>query len=686
AAGRVSGLDIEGQKHEYLDYALDNFSNSERIDSFLEFADYALSGLPEEQKLELSSYYQLTDLFLTLAAKDMSFYLKNKIGLLHSLRQFLQVNSVEKPELVDLFLNLLHHEKIAADPNTAIEYIREVVSINTILTSNEALSFILETLTYYQQESLFHKLWKEIEQDKLTYQSIILFINNHPQYDGLLHRYLMERFKQVVRVDEILSELKGMLESPNLLANETFKSISIKKLSSAITYNSFNEILAIKNFSIEQESTEFNRYKMGLLASGMIVFLRSIRLDELTVKEIVSFRQIFTKGLNARDFKDPKVKENYLIANALYELLSNPAQAGTYNLGALTGASRGKLRSTLKKLFRNQINEDFFPLLFTAFETEDNGVDHQGLLEYLIRNSDDMTILSFIRDNTRLIDLYPLFKASLKKYLITDPESIWKKKSLRKELKLIKSYSLKNLLKEVETATAGPVVRFLKQYGLKLLVMVVLFGGVGGGAWYGVNMLFSKDKTPASVVKTTETSVSAASKDTNATPAESTVTLDAFKQSGEGTVGQTFSINMEGKRAKKVYGQVENGKQSILLTDIKDENYLLDLTPPSETSPFDENMILREGFTLSSTEHDFTGDREPEIVLAASDHSTESYIWIFNLDGNETAGELLTPLLAQKSEAKVELSGNKLILSDDQPGLTFEFSNQEQKFVEAFNQ
>lgn len=683
SAERISGVDIGGQKHEYLDYVLDSFNKSARIDSFLEFADHALTGLPEEQKLELSSYYQLTDLFLTLSGKESALYEKNKLGFLHSLQKFLRVNSTEKPDLVEFFLNLLHQDKIAADPNTALDYIQTVISINTILRTDHALFFILETLKYYQLDPLFDKLWKEIEQDPLTYQSIIRYINDHPDYNGLLERYLMVQFNQVVQVEEILSKVKQMLEPPYLLANETFTSISIKKLSAGITDNSFKDLLAIKNFSIDRENPEFSRFKMSLFANGMIVLLRSIRLEELTVKEIQSFGQIFTKGLNVRDFKDARVKENYLITKALYEVVSNPTHADTYNLGALTGTSRGKLRNTLKQVLRSQSNPEYFPLLFMAFETEGNGVDYQELLEYLIKNSDNHTILSFIRGNTRLIDQYPFFRASLKKYLITHPESIWKNKALRKELKLIKSYSLKNLLKEVETETAAPLVKFLKQYGLKFLVVLVLFGGVGGGSWYGVNMLVSKDKAPAPVIKTAKKAEDTLKEDQNQTPVESIATLDSFKPSSAGTEGHTFTIDLEGKTAKNIYGQVISGKQNILLTDNSDHPWSLDLLTEPDESPFDENLILKEGFALSSIEHDFTGDGQPEVVLAASDNSTESYIWIFAMDGTEYEGQPLTPLLTEKGKAEVQLEGNKLILSAGEPA--YEYSNEVQKFVEAKN-
>lgn len=90
----------------------------------------------------------------------------------------------------------LHQEKMAADPKTALDYIQSVVSLNSILRCDEATLFILETLNYYQRDPLFYKLWKEIEQDKETYQSIVQFMINHPDNNGLLEGYLMERLKR----------------------------------------------------------------------------------------------------------------------------------------------------------------------------------------------------------------------------------------------------------------------------------------------------------------------------------------------------------------------------------------------------------------------------------------------------------------------------------------------------------
>lgn len=156
--------------------------------------------------------------------------------------------------------------------------------------------------------------------------------------------------------------------------------------------------------------------------------------------------------------------------------------------------------------------------------------------------------------------------------------------------------------------------------------MLVLFGGVGGGAWFGANKFFGKDNKPAPVLKTAEKAGGKLTAGTTEPSVESTVALDSFKSSIEGKDGQTFLIELNGKQAKNIYGQVQGGKQTLYLTTNTGNLWPLDLPNISGASPFGDNMILKSEFSLSSTEHDFTGDGVQEIVLAARDKSAETYI------------------------------------------------------------
>ena len=303
ADGRISGVAIEGERHEYIEFALSHFSKSERIDDFLDFAEASLSGLPTEQQLELSSYYQLTDLYLTLNGGDTSIYSKNKVGFVTGLMKFLQVHHEEKPEMVELFLKLLREEKMAADEDFALDYIQAVLNINKILGRDEPFSFILETVNYHRNHPLFGQLWKLLEQDKPSHERILNLMNGNPGYGVVLEQYFGERFKPVTRVEDILRELKLMLGAPFLLNIEKFIMVVMDKVESSLKreQNIFKAVLAIKDFRLDKEDLPFFDFKQRLIESSERALLEQIRPSELTREDIMNFGKIFSKGMKGNE-------------------------------------------------------------------------------------------------------------------------------------------------------------------------------------------------------------------------------------------------------------------------------------------------------------------------------------------------------------------------------------------------
>lgn len=667
ANDRISGLDISGQKHEYLDFALDHFSQSKRMDDFFAFAETALSGLPEEQKLEVASYYQLTSLYQTLNSNDDALYKENKLGFLNSLQKFLQVNSDEKQPLVELFLQILAMEKYAGDPATALDYIRAVVSINQVVRSDEALSFILETLNYYQNAQLFHKLWKLVEQDNRSYKAILMFINVHPNYDRLLELYLDERFNRIIRVEDILRELKSMLGSPYLLSIEKFKSVVITKIEASLKQesNAFTAVLAIKDFKVDMADKDFLDFKQKMFGRSVWVMLDHIRPKELTTQDIMTFGKIFNQPINPRDMKDGKAKDNYLMTDALYQVLSMPSQASPNQLKSLSRSGRELVREILQQLLRVKVSTEHIPVLHVAYGSEHGEVDYEMLFKHLIQYSDDKTMMIFIKDHSNLVGIDVPFRSALRGYLVSDPKSVWRNKKYYKELKLIRKSSFKNFLKEVETETASPLVKFFKKYGVKLLIAVVVLGGAGGAAWFGVDYYSSKHSTKK--VASTPAAEKSVKK------AENIVSLDQFKKLSEEKVdGENFSLPLDGKQFEKIVGHA----QGVTLTDRQEGNFQLDLKTEREVSPF-ENGQLKDGFSLVGTEYDFDpNDKTYEVVLVANNSATvESYLWVYSIE-SDMKNETLEPLpLNYNSEGitDVKLATKKLTLTQGESEVAYEF-------------
>jgi len=674
ASSRISGVNLSGQQHEYLEFAMHHFTESERMDDFFEFTERTLAGLPEGQKLELTSYYQLTAIYLTLNEHAAPFYEKNKIGFLQSLLTFLQVNGEEKPDLQELFLTLLKEEKFATERASAIDYLHAVIAINAFVRSDEVLSFILDTLMHYQHDPLFGQLWRVIGQDKPTHEALVLFMNGHSDYQQLLEHYLTERFKQQIQMEEILAEVNVMLATPYLLEIEPFRFILRKKITAAVESDKapFKAVLALKNFRID-----YRQLKQELLRHAMVALLRSIRLQDLTIADIKAFGEIFTKELNVTDMKDMRAKENYLVANALYQFIRFPSQAETYNLKLLTISAREQLREILQRLLRDRPSLDEIPLLYIAFDTERDGVNYQGVLAYLINYSDDKKLLSFIKSNAQLVESDYAFKGTLRDYLIRHPKSIWKKKMLRKDLQLVKNIRFKQFLKEVETATANPVVKFLKKNGLKLLTALFIVGGVGGGTWFGLDYLFGKNELPKAG-KTSKT-VATTKKPLKGTTEESdSIQLDSFTRWSIGDPDQTIKINRAGNQATITFG--EDHPNGILLYD-QNKVWPLKLPAILDQTPFAGNDMLMAGFSTYMMQHDFDDDETPEVVIVVSDRKSESFVWIFKTSGLHLEEEPLHLIYSAKGLKDVRLDGPKLILPKGEQVLIFEYSTKEQTFI-----
>ena len=163
-----------------------------------------------------------------------------------------------------------------------------------------------------------------------------------------------------------------------------------------------------------------------------------------------------------------RAKDKYLIIDALYQLLSMPARADSYDLRSLSKGQREQVRDILQQQLRQNPSVEHLGLLDIAYGSDYDEVDYGSLLRHLIQYSDDKTVLFFIQKSQLLVGRDVRFKNLLLRYFVSDPRSIWNDKTYRKELKSIRNSSFNRLLKEVELETAkNPIVKFIKKKSLK---------------------------------------------------------------------------------------------------------------------------------------------------------------------------------------------------------------------------
>jgi hypothetical protein len=462
--GSITGGDLFGIQHEYLELAWQNASASETLDDFFEFAERILSGLPEATKLELISYDQLTALYQTLAKSDMSFYKKNKTGFLNSLLKFLQADKDQKTDLVELFIQLLPKSKFDIESETIVDSLRAVLEFNKLEPHEETLFFIHEILSQTEDEAIFHQLWSVLEADKVLYPSVLQFLNNSLDHECLLARHLDEKFRPVTQMEDLLAALKKLMATvPGLVKNEHFRTLMLKKSSKAVhdAPDPFIPVQRVIDLEFSDHHTEF---KDLMMVSSEKALLDRIDLDTITLQDLRTFGRLSSGKLTG--LIQEEISNKHLILKELNDLFSTPTFSEALYLKPLTENIREQLREVMKKVLSKDISKQYFEHILFAFDDSQGGIDYSQLFNYLSKHADDQIMLAFISWTLKKGSPDFDYHRSLKNYLIFNTNSIWKNKAVRKELLNIPNNSLKKILKDVQNETASGFVKFIKRYGI----------------------------------------------------------------------------------------------------------------------------------------------------------------------------------------------------------------------------
>jgi hypothetical protein len=634
-----SGVELEGQ-HEYLNFAWESLVAGIHLNPFFEFAERVLSGLPVEQQIELSSYYQLTVIYLS-----GSDYEGNQLELLFSLLKFLKVNHQEKSDLEQLIIQLLQKKVLAGNLDTAKDYLWAVLEFNQFTENDTGLAFILNTLVHHKDHPIYHELWKIIEMDQRTFYPLFDFINKQPDYENLVDLYLSKKFSDLHRVEEILYELKKwVVTDPYLLDYDLFQSRMIEKVANAVgdATEPFFAAKVVRNLHFENET-----FKERLMILSEIALLHTIDMDKITIEEILSYRQLTTRKLTKQLVKEEGMIHKLQLMTVLTELFNPEVGDIHLVLEPLAESSRGEIKEMLRRVLQNQLSPDYFPPLLIAF----NDDEYPELFAYLSKHGDTTLILSFIKwmvKTTYRPD--PSYTRALKTYLKSDPKSIWKDKKARKELKEIQSFGFKKLMVEVEKATSSLGVKFLKRYGGRLSILLLVIA-IGFGGFFLYDVIFDKDQTEA---------VSSAKKPAIAKANEiekKEISIEPFEK---WTEEEPLLVDVNGGQLKLAFGQTNPlGGKSLVLTDKGNVETPLDLVTDLGSTPFQESGVLKEGFSLYQAEHDFDENGVPEVVIMALNQASESFVWVFEyLEENNS----FITKLAVIGMSNAKLEGNHLIL------------------------
>jgi hypothetical protein len=553
--------------------------------------------------------------------------------------------------------------------NGDIEIFKAVLESNQNSLKDEELAFILNTLEQYQNQSVFHELWKMIQVHENTYKHVVEFINQNPDYTYLIKTFLDEKFNLITVVD-ILAQIDKLLEtSPYILKNRYFQQLAIQKTAYAVgnSYDLFIAVSMVKAFQVTNPDVDFSIIKDKMMVYSEIALLNELDLQNLTLKDIDTYADISTGTLNAKDLKNKRIISNYNILKVLHELFHTPLVSVGVILQQLSPASREELREVLKNLLRRNISEEYFQHILAAFDDDEGCYHYPQLFAYLSKNADEKLMLSFIMWTAKNLQLDHHYHRALKAYLKSHPRSVWKSKSAKKELQLISTSSFRKLLKEVESESASSVVKFFKRYGVQLSSVLLITLAVAGGLYFGNDLLADK-KIKEPVAKSNKAAAREPVKNLDFTPFKEWISEEPF----------VFDLN--GEQQKITFGQANpTGGKGLVLTDSQNIETPFDLVIDSEVSPFDDKGVLKEEFSLYHTDYDFDANGNSEVVFMALSQTFESFVWVYSpIFENGSVG--LRADLALKGMSDAKLVDNTLKLLGNQ-GQSEVYAYLNQQFV-----
>jgi hypothetical protein len=597
---------------------------------------------------------------------------EKKSGLLqvNSLLISLKEENAAKEDFEKQFLHILHQEKAAVDRVTAIDFVQAVLEFNQIGLHDMGLAFILNTLEHHYKNPLFYKLWKLIEDNISTYEPLMEFIALNPDYKDILDPYLNEKLDHNC-VEDILNEVdKLLLTSPFLVKNKGFQTNVIKKTAYAVGDSSdiFKAASVVKEFRFTNPEDDFSKLKDMMMVYSEIALLDEIDLQSITLHDIDSFKELTTGKLNTKEIKDKRIISKYKIMKVLVELFSSSVVSVGLVLPQLSLQDRNELREVLKNILPTNLQEKYFQHLLAAFDNEDGSYHYTQLFSYLGKNADDTLIFSFIKWTANHLRIDHHYHRGLKSYLITHPRSVWKNKIVRKELQSIPSSNFRKLVKEVQNEKANLFFKFFKKYGFQCSIVALIILVLGSGGYYAFSLIGNKDTVAASKNKEFATSEQVKKEEVSADPFREWTKDAPLKVSNDQIVLTFGEVNPEG------------GK-SIVLKESQNIETKIELPAELETSPFDENGVLLEGYQFYGTEHDFDQDGTPEIVITAKNITLESFVWVYSYNSSsEQVENRLVPKLAIKGMDNAQLEDNKLSLLTG-GGYTEVYSFENQEFV-----
>lgn len=534
---RFANVELQGDDHEYLNFAWEHIQEPDRMIPFFEFADEVLAPADKAKALAVSTYYELCALY-RIEAGDYTVYERNKAGVLHGIYGYLQAYGIKREERMNrLFIRLFDHERETITsrnlpPLDAVELVIDYYGIAEESSQRPFIVFLILVANAgksAQQSEYVAEVYKALAANQPLF--VAFFNQVFVQYGAQLAKplfedYLEERIKNLSKHKDVLKELTFWLNNtPDALGNVFFREKFATKLPELLEHDRrfvagtldihrfFDTFVIAKPYA-----QAFEGFREDVLSEVDQCLLWKLELNALSEEDYDNVIRIMKERKKTfRESLDERGRHHYDALRTLDAIMTDTKVKGPDQyLDSLPLDAVGQVQQLLKKfLIGGKSGETDFGRLIIAFyrplkerersaQASADFIDYGALLQAVHAEKNEAGVYALVFWMLDKGRLPRTFIAELKSHFVERDRESMKDAQLRRKWRRLGNAGVDEVLDYVDDKTASGLKKLYKRNKMlfrRLFVLgggaIVLIGVLGGGGWLVYDKLIAKPDEPA---------------------------------------------------------------------------------------------------------------------------------------------------------------------------------------------
>jgi len=464
-----TNVNIDVDKHYYLEYMWKNLKNQHKLIEFHELAHSMLKNQSESLRYSLDFYNQLA-VMCDLKEGNEEYYKDNKGECFKGVYELCSLPYIENKEWIHEIFVMMFRREIQYVENiqgyispitfveTLLNYydeaslkhqerIFEIISISLInsneVGNNEYSLNVMEKIK--EKENLFRNFMNTIYESKRLRKSIVLW-------------YVEESFKKINTINDMFNEIVfWFCVSYRIVAHRTFH--DVVKLRFIRIIDKEQDKLAATN-KVLNFLKEFSEEKHEIVTENIMNIVNELNSKMFLVVDLddISEDALLKLEINEDQFDDDKMQA----LNLLKEIVLSPRVGFDFRpfrtrISQVPNPYREQLRAAIVNLCIRDIAVRAFDRVILGFDTEEEGETVFDFLKFFpcvyVKGGEDVLIdlFKWISDkvNLSLTEQYE-FKRAIAIYLKSSELEVLNTSKKREELiKTVKGYMFKEVIDEI---------------------------------------------------------------------------------------------------------------------------------------------------------------------------------------------------------------------------------------------